>query len=81
MCGIYLWQNNTCQSLKNLHIYFKTRTLWMEFLGEPFMVYDIDIHELNQGPFKYLKFSDEISFKKWVFFAFLNNNCIIISSF
>jgi hypothetical protein len=53
----------------------------MEFLGEPFMVYDIDIHELNQGPFKYLKFSDEISFKKWVFFAFLNNNCIIISSF
>ncbi len=35
-----------------------------------FMVYDIDIHELNLGPFKYLKFLDEISFKKCVFFSF-----------
>jgi len=43
-----------------------------------FMVYDIDIHELNLGPFKNFKFLDEISFKKCVFFAFLNNKCIII---
>jgi len=46
-----------------------------------FMVYDIDIHELNLGPFRNLKFLDEISFKKVYFFAFLNNTCIIISSF
>jgi hypothetical protein len=46
-----------------------------------FMVYDIDIHELNIGPFKDLKFLDEISFKKCVFFAFLNNKCIIIFFF
>jgi hypothetical protein len=45
------------------------------------MVYDIDIHELNLGLFKYLKFLDEISFKKCVFFAFLNNKCIIIYVF
>jgi len=43
------------------------------------MVYDIDIHELNLGPFKYLKFLDEISFKKCVFFVFWNNKYIIIS--
>jgi len=41
------------------------------------MVYDIDIHELNLRPFKDLKFLDEISFKNSVFFAFLNNKCII----
>jgi hypothetical protein len=45
------------------------------------MVYDIDIHELNIGPFKNFKFLDEISFKKCAFFAFLNNKCIIISIF
>ncbi len=42
-----------------------------------FMVYDIDIHESNLGPFKDLKFLDEISFKKCVLFAFLNNECNI----
>jgi hypothetical protein len=35
-----------------------------------FMVYDIDIHELNLRPFKYLKFLDEISLKKCVFLHF-----------
>jgi hypothetical protein len=45
------------------------------------MVYDIDIHELNVGTFKDLKFLDEISFKKCVFFSFLNNKCIIIYMF
>jgi len=43
------------------------------------MVYDIDIHELNLGPFRDLKFLDKISFKKCVFLTFLNNKCIIIS--
>jgi hypothetical protein len=43
------------------------------------MVYDIDIHELNLRPFTNLKFLDEISFLKCVFFAFLNNKCTIIS--
>jgi hypothetical protein len=46
-----------------------------------FMVYDIDIHELNLGPFRNLKFLDENSLKNVFFFAFLNNTCIIISSF
>jgi len=41
-------------------------------------MYDIDIHELNLGPFKDLKLLNEISFKKCVFFAFLNNKCITI---
>jgi hypothetical protein len=51
----------------------------VKFLGEfCYGVYDIDIHELNLGPFKDLKFWDEISFKNGVFFAFLNNECIII---
>jgi len=45
------------------------------------MVYDIDIHELYLGPFKDLKFLGEIAFTKCVFFAFLNNKCIIISFF
>jgi len=43
-----------------------------------FILYDIDIHELNLGPFRYLKFLEEISFKKCVVFSFLNNKCIII---
>jgi hypothetical protein len=42
----------------------------MDFLGEIFMVYDIDIHELNLGPFRDLKFLDEISLKKNVFCIF-----------
>jgi hypothetical protein len=45
------------------------------------MVYDIDIHELNLRPLRDLKFLDEISLKKSVFFAFLNNKCIIIVYF
>jgi hypothetical protein len=42
------------------------------------MVYDIDIHELNLGPFKDKTNLDEISLKECVFFEFLNNKCIII---
>jgi hypothetical protein len=43
------------------------------------MVYDIDIHQLNLGKFKSLKFLDEIPFKKCVFLHLFNNECIIIS--
>ncbi len=50
---------------------------WVNF----FMVYDIDIHKLNLKPFKIFMFLDEISLKKSVFFAILNNKCIIISFF
>ncbi len=46
-----------------------------------FIMYDIDIHELNVGPFRDLKFLDEISFKKCVVFSFLNNKCIRIYIF
>ncbi len=42
----------------------------MEFLGDFFMVCDIDIHESNLGPYKDLKFWDEISFKKVCFLHF-----------
>jgi hypothetical protein len=45
------------------------------------MVYDIDIHKLNLGQFKNLKFLDEISFKKCVFLHLFSNECIIISFF
>jgi hypothetical protein len=48
----------------------------MEFLGGVFfMVYDIDIHQLNLGQFRNLKFLDEISFKQCFFCAFFNNKC------
>ncbi len=43
-----------------------------------FMVYDIDIHQLNQGNFGNLKFLDEIPFKKCVFFHLFSNECILI---
>jgi hypothetical protein len=49
------------QNLKKLHIYFKTKVvsgIWVNF----FIMYDIDIHELNLRPFTDLKILDEISF-------------------
>jgi hypothetical protein len=45
------------------------------------MLYDIDIHQLNLGKFRNLKFLDEISFKKCVFLHLFNNECIIIYIF
>jgi hypothetical protein len=36
-----------------------------------FVVYDVDIHQLNLGEFRNLKLLDEISFKKCVFFSFV----------
>jgi hypothetical protein len=38
------------------------------------MVYDIDIHQLNFGQFKNLKFLDEIPFQKYIFYIFLVMN-------
>jgi hypothetical protein len=46
-----------------------------------FMVYDIDIYQLNLGKFKNLKFLDESPFKKCVFFHLFNNECIIVFYF
>jgi hypothetical protein len=45
------------------------------------MVYDIDTHELNLKSFTDLKFLNEISFNKCIFWSFLNNECIIIFFF
>jgi hypothetical protein len=66
---------------KKLSIYFKTKVVdgilgWIFF-----MVYDIDIHQLNIGNFRNLKFLDEISLKKCVFLHLFSSECIIISNF
>jgi len=50
----YIFQNYGCEW-----------NSWVNF----FMVYDIDIHELNLIPFRYLKFLDANSLKN-VFFSF-----------
>jgi hypothetical protein len=75
MYGVYLWQNNTCHIVYKNCIYTSKLRLWVEFLGEFFfMVYDIDIHELNLRPLRYLKFLDEISLKNLCFFHFWTIN-------
>jgi hypothetical protein len=38
--------------------------LCVQFFDEFFMVHDIDINQLNLGPFRNFKFLYEISFKK-----------------
>jgi len=55
------------QSFKKLHIYFKTKVVSGIIAWFFNIVYAIDIHELNLGPFRDLKFLDEISFKKVCF--------------
>jgi hypothetical protein len=49
----------------------------VKFLGKCFVVNDIDIHQLNIGPFGSLKLLVENPFKKYVFLHFLSNECII----
>jgi hypothetical protein len=50
MYGIYLWQNNTYHIVwKNCIYTFKVVN---GILGWIFLVYDIDIHELNLRPFR-----------------------------
>jgi hypothetical protein len=61
-----------------LNIYFKTRVVDGIIGWIVFMVYDIDIHQLNLGKFRNLKFLYEIWFKKCVFLYLFNNECIII---
>jgi hypothetical protein len=53
----------------------------MEFFSEFFMVYDIDIHQLNLRQFRNIKFLNDIPFKKCVFLHLFNNECIITSFF
>jgi hypothetical protein len=47
MCEIYLWQNNTRHKVWKNCIYILELGLGVELLSEFFMVYDIDIHQLN----------------------------------
>jgi hypothetical protein len=56
MYRIYLWQKNTCHKVWKFCIYTSKLGLWVELLGDFFMIYDIDIHELNLGPFRILNF-------------------------
>jgi hypothetical protein len=62
------------QSLKILHIYFKTKVVSGILGWIFFMVYAIDIHELNLRPFRDLKFLDEISLKNVCFLHFWTIN-------
>jgi hypothetical protein len=72
MYEVYLWQNITCHIIWKDCIYTSKLRLWVEFLGEFFMVYDIDIHEFNLGPFRDEIFFNEFSFKKCVYFLTIN---------
>ncbi len=65
---------------ENLIIYFKTKVV-DGVLGWIFLWYFIDIHQLNLGQFRNLKFLDEIPLRKCVFWEFFTNECIIIFSF
>jgi len=64
---------------ENLNIYLKIRVV-DGILGWFFCGYDIDIHQLNLGESKNLKFLDEIPFLKCFFWHLFSNECIIISS-
>jgi len=45
--SIFVTKQYFSQNLKKLHIYFKTKVVRGIF-GRIFLVYDIDIHQLNQ---------------------------------
>ncbi len=53
----------------------------MEFLGDFFLMYDIDIHQLNLGKLKIKIYLDEISPKKCEFLYLFNIECLIIFYF
>jgi hypothetical protein len=78
MYVIYLWQNNACHKIWKNCIYISKLRLWVKFFGEFFYGVWYWYTWINLRPFKDLKFLDEISFKKCVFFSFLNNKCICI---
>jgi hypothetical protein len=48
--NIFVTKYYPSQSLK-IWIYISKLGLWMQFLGEFFMVYDINLHQLNLGKF------------------------------
>jgi hypothetical protein len=54
---------------ENLNIYIKTRGCAWNYCVNFFMVYDINIHQLNLGNFRILKCLDENLFLK-CFFSF-----------
>jgi hypothetical protein len=62
---MYLWKNNNHHRVWKFAYILKTRLMdfWVIF----FMVYDIDIHQLNLEPFKKLKFLDETPLKFYFF--------------
>jgi hypothetical protein len=63
MFGVYLYKIILVTKCEKLHIYFETKVVSGILGWISFMVYDIDIHELNLVPFRNLKFLDEISLK------------------
>jgi hypothetical protein len=75
--GLYLWQNNTYHRVWNSEyiLSFQTNIVHDIFWVKFFMMYDIDIHQLNLGNLIFLmKFHSENVF----FFICLINECIII---
>ncbi len=60
--GVYLWQNDThCKVWKIAYVFQNQGCGWNPWVNF-FMVYDIDIHQLNLGTFKILKILDAIPF-------------------
>jgi hypothetical protein len=69
---------NMSQNMKYYKCTSKLR-LWVKFCSDFFVVNDIELHQLNLGPFRSLNFLIENPFKKCVFFALLSNKWIIYS--
>ncbi len=67
---------NTSQSMKNCKYTSKLK-LWVEFCSDFFVVNDIDIHQLNLGPFNFFLKMVENPFTKCVFWPLLSNKCMI----
>jgi len=57
--------------------YFKTKVVNENFGWISFMVNDIDIHQLNLGPFRNFKNLHEISFNFFFFLYFCSNICVM----
>jgi len=69
-------QKKKLQNMKIVNILQNWSYGW-SFVMNFFVVNDIDIHQLNLGPFKSLKSLVENPFKKCISLHFLNNNCIV----
>ncbi len=66
---------------ENLNIYFKTKVVDGTHGWIFFMMYDIDIHQLNLWKFRNSKFLDGPLFRKCVFLHLFNNECIVMPYF